>query len=184
MEYQNVKAGKLNLKGEKKKKKKKKRTHDEMEAGSSTATSTAKTETKKDDSHKYDGWWSIDSFSQAINNVALEVLPRSFVYSLETGYFKVGDVHEKGEGPAPEEIFTASRVTDQHIALKSGYGKYLTVNKEGVVSGTSDAIGSREHGNQCSKMANWRCWDTPVALFLSTRTLELFVGVGPQARRK
>lgn len=144
MEYENVKAGKLNLKGEKKKKKKKKRTHDEMEAGSSTATSTAKTETKKDDSHKYDGWWSIDSFSQAINNVALEVLPRSFVYSLETGYFKVGDVHEKGEGPAPEEIFTASRVTDQHIALKSGYGKYLTVNKEGVVSGTSDAIGSRE----------------------------------------
>ena len=121
MEYENVKAGKLNLKGEKKKKKKKKRTHDEMEAGwvdvgkvfdrskfirnpspaldtipsvlflsrSSTATSTAKTETKKDDSHKYDGWWSIDSFSQAINNVALEVLPRSFVYSLETGYFKV-----------------------------------------------------------------------------------------------
>ena len=33
MDYDNVKTGKLNLKGEKKKKKKKKRTHDEMEAG-------------------------------------------------------------------------------------------------------------------------------------------------------
>ena len=64
----------------------------------------------------------------------------SFVYKLHLA-FQVGDVHDKGEGPAPEEIFTASRVSDQHIALKSGYGKYLTVNKEGVLSGTSDAIG-------------------------------------------
>jgi len=147
MEYSNVKTGKLNLKGEKKKKKKKKRTHDEMEAGSSSSSSASappKPETKKDDSHKYGGWWSIDSFSQAINSLAFEVLPRSFIFSLETGHFKVGEVHDKGDGPAPEEIFTASRVDDQHIAIKSGYGKYLGVNKEGVVSGTADAIGSRE----------------------------------------
>jgi len=143
MEYQNVKTGKLNLKGEKKKKKKKKRTHDEMEAGSS-ATAAPKPETKKDDSHKYEGWWSIDSPTQAINSIAIEVLPRSFIFSLENGYFKVGEVHDKGEGPAPEEIFTASRVDDQHIAIKSGYGKYLGVSKEGMVSGTADAIGSRE----------------------------------------
>lgn len=30
------------------------------------------------------------------------------------------------------------------IALKSGYGKYLGVNSDGVVVGRSDAIGSRE----------------------------------------
>lgn len=30
------------------------------------------------------------------------------------------------------------------IALKSGYGKYLGINSEGVVVGRSDAIGSRE----------------------------------------
>lgn len=30
------------------------------------------------------------------------------------------------------------------IALKSGYGKYLGVNAEGLVVGRSDAIGSRE----------------------------------------
>ena len=56
----------------------------------------------------------------------------------------MGEVHDKGDGPAPEEIFTASRVDDQHIAIKSGYGKYLGVNKEGVVSGTADAIGERK----------------------------------------
>lgn len=30
------------------------------------------------------------------------------------------------------------------IALKSGYGKYLGINSDGVVVGRSDAIGSRE----------------------------------------
>ncbi len=30
------------------------------------------------------------------------------------------------------------------IALKSGYGKYVGINSEGVVVGRSDAIGSRE----------------------------------------
>lgn len=30
------------------------------------------------------------------------------------------------------------------IALKSGYGKYLGINSDGVVMGRSDAIGSRE----------------------------------------
>lgn len=30
------------------------------------------------------------------------------------------------------------------IALKSGFGKYLGINSDGVVVGRSDAIGSRE----------------------------------------
>lgn len=30
------------------------------------------------------------------------------------------------------------------IALKSGYGKYLGINSDGLVVGRSDAIGSRE----------------------------------------
>ena len=55
----------------------------------SSATAAPKPETKKDDSHKYEGWWSIDSPTQAINSIAIEVLPRSFIFSLENGYFKV-----------------------------------------------------------------------------------------------
>lgn len=141
-DYENVKTGKLKLKGEKKKKKKK-RTHHEMEAGSSSSAPSPP-ETKKDDSAKYGGWWSIDSYTEAINSVAFEVLPRCFIYSLETGIFKIGDVREKGEGPHPEEIFTATRVGDTRIAIKSGYGKYLGVNKDGTVVGTADAIGTRE----------------------------------------
>lgn len=49
-----------------------------------------------------------------------------------------------GEGPSPEEVLTAITVNENKVAFKSGYGKYLGVNKEGSVIGRSDAIGSME----------------------------------------
>lgn len=49
-----------------------------------------------------------------------------------------------GEGPLPEEILTAIIVSETRIALKSGYGKYLGVDKDGVITGRSDAIGPLE----------------------------------------
>lgn len=44
---------------------------------------------------------------------------------------------------APVE-FHAAAFYRCRIALKSGYGKYLGVNSEGLVVGRSDAIGARE----------------------------------------
>ena len=38
----------------------------------------------------------------------------------------------------------AIRVNDTKIALKSGFEKYLRVEKDGVVRGISDAVGSME----------------------------------------
>ena len=49
-----------------------------------------------------------------------------------------------GEGPSPEEILTAVRVSGSVIALKSGYDKYLSVQADGRVVGRSDAISGRE----------------------------------------
>lgn len=49
-----------------------------------------------------------------------------------------------GEGPSPEEILTAVKLSDSKIALKSGYGKYLCVQPDGAVVGRSDAIGPLE----------------------------------------
>ncbi|XP_054639307.1 protein FRG1-like [Dunckerocampus dactyliophorus] len=48
------------------------------------------------------------------------------------------------EGPDPPEQFTAVKLSDSRIALKSGYGKYLGLNSDRLVAGRSDAIGSRE----------------------------------------
>lgn len=49
-----------------------------------------------------------------------------------------------GDGPEAEEILTAVQVSDTKIALKSGYGKYLTVDPDGDVTGKAEAIGVRE----------------------------------------
>ena len=49
-----------------------------------------------------------------------------------------------GEGPDPVEILTAIKISETKMALKSGYGKYLSVDTDGSVIGKSDAIGTRE----------------------------------------
>lgn len=50
----------------------------------------------------------------------------------------------EGESPLPEEILTAIAISETRIALKSGYGKYLGVDKDGLIVGRSDAIGPLE----------------------------------------
>lgn len=49
-----------------------------------------------------------------------------------------------GNGPDPEEIFTALPINEQRIAFKSGYGKYLKMEKDGVLTGRSDAVSALE----------------------------------------
>ena len=49
-----------------------------------------------------------------------------------------------GSTPAPEEVLLAVRVTENKIALKSGYNKYLKVCNDDIVRGISDAVGVNE----------------------------------------
>ena len=49
-----------------------------------------------------------------------------------------------GCAPAPEEVLLAVRVTEDKIALKSGYNKYLKVCSDNIVRGISDAVGATE----------------------------------------
>lgn len=64
--------------------------------------------------------------------------------ALDNGLFTLGAPHDEGDGPAPEEILTAIPVNERKIALKSGYGKYIKIEKDGIVTGRSDAIGPME----------------------------------------
>ncbi|KPP76917.1 protein FRG1-like [Scleropages formosus] len=90
------------------------------------------------------GWWAVSNLGEITGTVAIEMHGRSYVHALDTGLFTVGAPHKEDEGPDPPEQFTAVKLSDTRIALKSGYGKYLGVSSEGVVTGRSDAIGSRE----------------------------------------
>ncbi|MCI4395095.1 hypothetical protein PGIGA_G00176470 [Pangasianodon gigas] len=132
--YSHVKSTKLVLKGMKDKSKKKK--HKD------------KKRKRDDEEEKPDvvgGWWSVRNFGEISGTVAIEMHSRSYVHALDTGLFTVGAPHTgDDEGPDPPEQFTAIKLSDSRIALKSGYGKYLGINSDGIVIGRSDAIGARE----------------------------------------
>ncbi|XP_055230313.1 protein FRG1-like [Gorilla gorilla gorilla] len=68
----------------------------------------------------------------------------TYIHALDNGLFTLGAPHkEVDEGPSPPEQFTAVKLSDSRITLKSGYGKYFGINS-GELVGRSDAIGPRE----------------------------------------
>ncbi|XP_014868010.1 PREDICTED: protein FRG1 [Poecilia mexicana] len=131
-EYSHVKSTKLVLKGQNKGKKKK---HKDKKRKSGN------------DEDKQDivgGWWCVSSFGDIAGTVAIEMQNNSYIHALDTGLFTLGAPHGDDEGPDPPEQLTAIKLSDTRIAFKSGYGKYLGINSDGLVMGRSDAIGSRE----------------------------------------
>ncbi|XP_017269159.1 protein FRG1 [Kryptolebias marmoratus] len=131
-EYSNVKSTKLVLKGLNKGKKKK---HKDKKRNAA------------EEGHKLDiigGWWCVSSFGEIAGTVAIEMQNNSYIHAVDTGLFTLGAPHKDDEGPDPPEQFSAIKLSDTRLALKSGYGKYLGINSEGLVVGRSDAIGSRE----------------------------------------
>ncbi|CAN9510232.1 unnamed protein product [Ophioblennius macclurei] len=130
-EYSHVKSTKLVLKGLNKGKKKKNKDR----------------KRKANDEDKLDivgGWWSVSDFGEITGTVAIEMQNNAYIHAMDTGLFTLGAPHQDDEGPDPPEQFTAIKLTDSRVALKSGYGKYLGINSEGLVVGRSDAIGARE----------------------------------------
>ncbi|KAL3880071.1 hypothetical protein ACJMK2_032342 [Sinanodonta woodiana] len=139
--YSFVKGGKLKLKGhkDKKHKKHKKRKREEVEDPSTKDERQLQEELKE-----YGGWWSVKKFDDITGNIAIEFGNRTYINAQDNGRFMLGPPREYGEEPDPVEILTAIKLDETKIALKSGYGKYLSITPEGLVVGRSDAIGSRE----------------------------------------
>ncbi|XP_053134782.1 protein FRG1 [Hemicordylus capensis] len=131
-EYTCVKSTKLVLKGAKLKSKKKNKDKGRK-----------REEDAKDQLDIVEGWWTVSNFGEITGTVAIEMGSGTYISALDNGLFTLGAPH-KDEGPNPPEQFTAVKLSDTRIALKSGYGKYLGINSDGLVIGRSDAIGSRE----------------------------------------
>lgn len=152
-EYNRVRTGKLVLKGEQQKSKKRK--HKQKKN-----LDIPKVDTK--DIADHGNWWKVSSIEEISGPVAIEFGKHTYIKALDNGLFTLGAPHDEGDGPSPEEILTAIPVNEQKIALKSGYGKYVKVEKSGVVTGRSDAIGPMEQWEpvfQDGKMALQACTD-------------------------
>ena len=134
-EYDKVRTGKLVLKGEKVRSKKRKSKKQEKEHV---------TNTDDNDTTAHGGWWKATQVSEVTGTVAIEFGNNTYVKALDNGLFTLGAPHDEGDGPSPEEILTAFPVSESKVALKSGYGKYLGIDKKGIVIGRSDAVGMIE----------------------------------------
>jgi len=136
-EYKQVKIGKLNLKGvsSHKKAKSKKRKHDRP---------GEKVEVQDEDTIHHGGWWAIKEYGQIRScNIALQTWKGTYIIARDNGTLVMGELHENSV-PEVEEIFTLVKLSETKVAFKSGYGKYMSVNSRGDVSGRSDAIGPQE----------------------------------------
>lgn len=96
------------------------------------------------DSIEHANWWKVAKIEDITGPVAIEFGKHTYVKALDNGLFTIGAPHADYEGPYPEEILTAVVINERKIAFKSGYGKYLRVEKDGNVTGRSDAIGAME----------------------------------------
>ncbi|XP_031637505.1 protein FRG1 homolog [Contarinia nasturtii] len=139
-DYDKVRVSKLVLKGESSKAKKRKHKHKDKKEKSDKKRAII-----DEDSVKHGGWWKASKFEDIIGSVAIEFGGKqTYIKSLDNGLFTIGAPHDEGDGPSPEEIFTALAINDRHIALKSGYGRYLKVEKDGIITGRSEAVGALE----------------------------------------
>ena len=71
---------------------------------------------------------------------------RCYLAAQDNGRFVVGARHFTiGEPPSPEEILSLIKTPDDpKMSLKTGFGKYVGVDSEGILVAMADAIGPRE----------------------------------------
>uniref|UniRef100_A0A1L8E5Y6 Protein FRG1 homolog n=1 Tax=Nyssomyia neivai TaxID=330878 RepID=A0A1L8E5Y6_9DIPT len=138
-EYDSVRRGKLVLKGESSKGHKRKHKKEKKEKQEKHRKPRI-----DEDALKHGGWWQCRKVEDITGSVAIQFGDRTYVKALDNGLFTLGAPHNEGDPPAPEEILTAFAINETKISFKSGYGKYLKVEKDGVVTGRSDAVGAME----------------------------------------
>merc|ERR1712183_409591 len=86
----------------------------------------------------------ITGIEQISGLVAVEKGKRVYVNALDNGKFTLGAPRTKGDVPDLPEQLTGVALSERKIALKTGFGKYLSVDKNNFVVGRSDAISSME----------------------------------------
>lgn len=112
--------------------------------GTSKQVAKVESDSRAVDSESHGGWWIVETLTQIKGEVALEFLPNFYAKAFSDGSIRLGDPHPDGEGPDPDEIFTATCAATNQIAFKSGYGRYLSIDSGKNIVGLSEAVGEKE----------------------------------------
>ncbi|XP_003740289.1 protein FRG1 homolog [Galendromus occidentalis] len=135
MDYGGARSARLTFKGDKKpfkkhkkKKKEKKRSHSSDEGESSAA-----------------GWRKATSVGQLKGTIAVRWSDGRFIGAKDNGSLELW-VSEDAPNPEPAQMFTVIRPNETQIALKTGYGKFISVdNIQCKLEALTEAIGPLEH---------------------------------------
>jgi protein FRG1 len=93
---------------------------------------------------RHGGYWKVKTFDEITGHISIEFGNKTYIKALDNGKFILGPPHGDGEVPDPEEILTAIKVNETKIALKSGYGKFLSLEKDNTITGRAEAVGTME----------------------------------------
>jgi len=144
-QYGKVKSGGLKLKGEKKHKKHKKhkkRSHSDERGEGGDAKKSKKDQAE--DCRLHGGWWVAEKYHEITGPVALQFSNGCYIKAMDNGKFVLGAPHGEGEPPCPEEILMAMRCGEGKFSLKSGFDRFIRLNKLGHLLGASEAVGGLE----------------------------------------
>lgn len=77
-------------------------------------------------------------------SVVIEFGEHKFIKAVDDGTFILSERTEHGDAPPPECELSAFIVNGNKIYLKSGFGKFLRPEDDGVITGRSEAAGTKE----------------------------------------
>lgn len=157
--YKKSKMGRLKLKTpedikkrKKKEKKAKKRKMKEEEAENNkrddcnvTKLDHHESDEWIEDRNAHGGWWRVGRVEDLRELCVIEFEKHEYcyVYSLDDGTFTIG-TRAPGKPPLPQEQLTPIPVNEKRFALKTGFGRYVTVEKDGLLRGCMEAYGPNE----------------------------------------
>lgn len=108
------------------------------------------------------GWRRVRCEEMAGGRVLLLTCTGGYIQAMDTGRFRVGDPREEGrrglrftkvnrcvgyvgEGPEAGEVFSLVRAGEtEKLAIKTAYGRYVSVATSGEIAGRTEAVGPRE----------------------------------------
>lgn len=140
-DYDIIKKSSLKFKGDKRNKKHK---GDKSKSKTLDESEIALRNERIEDAENHGGWWKVDHFDQIQDAVAVEFTTGCYAKALDNGKIVLGDQHAPGDQPEEDEIFIAIRCSNNQVAFKTGFGRYLSVDEENKVMGLSKAMGERE----------------------------------------
>ena len=92
-------------------------------------------------------WWVVREPTDLSGTVILENASGGYLCAVDDGTLTVADATpgKEREGPTAPEIFTMIKVTDARVALKTAYGRYVSLNENSrAITAREEAMGVRE----------------------------------------